>query len=423
MNDDFYKRGLEKARQKDYAGAIEEFNHAIQLNPYFGEAYLQRGLAYYDLGNILHAVSDYTEALKLNPESIEAYYCRALARVALKNFPGALKDVNQAIFLNSNYASAYNLRAIIHRKQGYIHDAIANFKKAAELYLQQKDKENCRLCLEKIKELQPKEKPVLVRQISSQVPPIQSPQVYFTQLLEKAEKGDIRQALEDLNWALQVDPQDAQAYCCRGVVRCKQENYREAIADFNQALLLNFQDPIVYRNRGRARFHLGDHQGAIADFNRALQIQPQDALLYNARGNTYRAMGHYLAAIQDYTQALQLNPDDAQTYYNRGIAYAHLEEMQDAIADYQRAASIFCEKEDWGNYQQVLDSLKKIQSPSLELKQARQNILRQRLLRLVGGYWEIAQRLIEQAKRYYPGMSEEWYMEKVIDDLESDRGR
>jgi tetratricopeptide (TPR) repeat protein len=423
MNDDFYKRGLEKARQKDYAGAIEEFNHAIQLNPYFAETYLQRGLAYYDLGNILHAVSDYTEALKLNPESIEAYYCRALARVALKNFPGALKDVNQAIFLNSNYASAYNLRAIIHRKQGYIHDAIANFKKAAELYLQQKDKENCRLCLEKIKELQPKEKPVLVRQINSQAPSIQSPQVYFTQLLEKAEKGDIRQALEDLNWALQVDPQDAQAYCCRGVVRCKQENYREAIADFNQALLLNFQDPIVYRNRGRARFHLGDHQGAIADFNRALQIQPQDALLYSARGNTYRAMGHYLAAIQDYTQALQLNPDDAQTYYNRGIAYAHLEEMQDAIADYQRAASIFCEKEDWGNYQQVLDSLKKIQSPSLELKQARQNILRQRLLRLVGGYWEIAQRLIEQAKRYYPGMSEEWYMEKVIDDLESDRGR
>lgn len=49
-------------------------------------------------------------------------------------------------------------------------------------------------------------------------------------------------------------------------------------------------------------------------------------------------------------------------------------------------------------------------------------MLRQRLLRLVGGYWEIAQRLIDQAKRYYPGMSEEWYMEKVIDDLERDRG-
>ncbi len=65
---------------------------------------------------------------------------------------------------------------------------------------------------------------------------------------------------------------------------------------------------------------------------------------------------------------------------------------------------------------------KKIQSPSIESKQTQYKMLRQRLLRLVGGYWEIAQRLIDQAKRYYPGMSEEWYMEKVIDDLERDRG-
>jgi hypothetical protein len=43
-------------------------------------------------------------------------------------------------------------------------------------------------------------------------------------------------------------------------------------------------------------------------------------------------------------------------------------------------------------------------------------------LRLVGGYWEIAQRLIDQAKYDYPGMSEEWYLQKVIGDWERDRG-
>ncbi|PMB43549.1 hypothetical protein CEN40_15570 [Fischerella thermalis CCMEE 5205] len=422
MNDDFYNRGLARAKQKDYAGAIAEFTRAIETNPHFADAFYQRGLAYYDSGEILLAVSDYTEALQLNPESVEAYYCRALARVALKNFPGALADADQVIRLNRNHAAAYNLRGIIYRKMGRVHDAIANFKLAADLYLQQNDKDNCRLCLEKIKQLQPKQNLTVVQQRPTPTKPIMSPQEYFTQLLEKAEKGDTRQALEDLNWVLQVDPQDAQAYCCRGVVRYKQGNYREAIADFNQALQLNFQDAIVYRNRGRARFQLGDHQGAIADFNQALQIKPEDALLYVARGNVYRAMGNYVSAVTDYTKALQINPDDPQAYYNRGLAYAHMEEMQRAIADYQQAASIFCEKEDWKNYEHVLESLKKIQSPSIESKQSQYNMLRQRLLRLVGGYWEIAQRLIDQAKRYYPGMSEEWYMEKVIDDLERDRG-
>lgn len=422
MNDVFYNTGLEKAKQKDYAGAIEEFSRALQQTPYFPEAYLQRGLAYYDSGAIHQAVSDYTEALKLNPQSVEAYYCRALARMALKNLPGALDDVDRAIRININYAPGYSLRGTVRRKQGYIQDAIASFKKAAELYLQQKDSENCRLCLEKIKQLQPPAK-LVVPQVSSTIAPIGSVNEYFTQLLEKAEKGDTRAAIADLNWILQADPQDGQAYCCRGVVRCKMGNYREAIADFNQALLLNFQDAVVYRNRGKARSLLGDHQGAIADINQAIKIQPEDALVYIARGNAYRATGNYLGAIADYTQALQINPGDAQAYYNRGIAYTFLEEMQQAIADYQKAASIFCEKEDWENYQQVLNSLKTIQASSPESKKQKANLLRQRLLRLVGGYWEIAQRLIEQKQDYNPGMSEEWYLQKVIDELERDRGR
>ncbi|MBR8834562.1 MAG: tetratricopeptide repeat protein [Stigonema ocellatum SAG 48.90 = DSM 106950] len=419
MNEELYNKGLEKAKEKDYAGAIEEFTRVLQDAPYFAEAYFQRGLAYYDSGAVLQAVSDYTEVLKLNSQSVEAYYCRALARVVLKNLPGALEDVDQVIRLNGNYASAYSLRGAVRRKQGYIQDAIANFKKAAELYLEQKDKENCRQCLEKIKQLQPREKPITVEQPSYKSTPIISEKSYFTQLLEKAEKGDTGQAMEDLNWALKVDGQNAQAYCCRGVVRCKQGNFRDAISDFNQALRLNFQDAIVYRNRGKARFQLGDHQGAMADFNQALQMQPQDALLYVARGNVYRAMGDYYGAIKDYTQALQINPDDAHAYYNRGMSYACLEEMQRAVEDYQRAASMFCEKEDWVNYQQVLDSLRKISSYGS--KNTTHNLQRQHLLRLVGGYWEIAQRLIEQAKNSYPGMSEEWYMEKVIQDLESDR--
>ncbi len=220
-----------------------------------------------------------------------------MARLALKNLPGALEDVERAIRFNLKYAAAYQLRGMVRRKQGYIQDAIANFKKAATLYLEQQDKENCRLCLEQIKQLQP-QKLSTVQPSHSVNAPILSTKEYFTQLLEKAEKGDIQEALADLNWVLQADPQDAQAYCCRGVVRCKMGNYREAIADFNQALRLNFQDAIVYRNRGKARSVLGDHTGAIADLNQALQLQPEDALVYIARGNAYRAMGNYLVQFK-----------------------------------------------------------------------------------------------------------------------------
>jgi tetratricopeptide (TPR) repeat protein len=198
-------------------------------------------------------------------------------------------------------------------------------------------------------------------------------------------------------------------------------NYREAIADFNQAINLNFQDAIVYRNRGKARSQIGDHQGALADINQALKMQTQDNLVYIARGNVYQSMGNYLAAIQDYSQAIQMNPEHPLAYYNRGIAYTCLEEMPNAVEDYQKAASIYCEQEDWENYQQVLNSLQKIQSSIPATNKATYNLLRQRLLRMVGGHWEIAERLIEQKQDFYPGMSEEWYLQTVIDDLERDR--
>ncbi len=47
--------------------------------------------------------------------------------------------------------------------------------------------------------------------------------------------------------------------------------------------------------------------------------------------------------------------------------------------------------------------------------------LEQRLLKLLYGERKAARRLIEQAKKKNPGRSENWYYEKVIDDLQCDR--
>ncbi len=419
---ELYNQGLEKMRDGDYNGAIETLNQVIAINPYYTEAYCQRGLAYFDLGQIHDAVSNYTQALQLNPESHLAYYSRALARLKLKNLPGALADIDHAIQLNSKDAAAYQLRGIVYRKMGEVTNAIANFKQAAQFYLEQKDKEGCRRCLELIKPLQAQ--PMMSPSTSSPQPiKMISEADFYQQLIEQAEQGNCTAALREVEWVLQADPQDANAYCCRGIIHCKLENHRQAMADFNQALKLNPGNILAYRNRGKTRSQLGDHLGAIADFNHALKLQPDDIMLYIARGNAYRLAGNYPDAIQDYTQALQYDPTDGNAYYYRGIAYTCLEEIEQAITDYQRAASQFCQQEDWDKYQMVLDSLNRLQTG---VPQSSAPLisggLRQQLLRLVGGHWELAQRFIDRAKLNYPGRAEEWYLEKVINDIKQDRG-
>ncbi|MGB3536225.1 MAG: tetratricopeptide repeat protein [Microcoleaceae cyanobacterium] len=416
---DFYNQGLEKMRQQDYQGAISALNQAITINPYEAEAYYQRGLAYFDLGQIHEAVFNYTRAIEINSENTLTYYSRALARLKLKNLPGALEDIDRTIQLNSKYASAYQLRGIIYRKQGEITRAVTNFKQAAKLYLEQQNKAGCRRCLELIKPLQSQQN--IVAQSSPSPQPIQmiSEADFYQQLIEKAEQGDCSAALREIEWILQVDSQDGNAYCCRGIIHYKLENYRQAMTDLNQALKYNPGDVLAYRNRGKVRSKLGDHLGAIADFNQALQSQPNDIMLYIARGNAYQFAGNYSDAIQDYTQAIELNPNDGNPYYQRGLAYACLEEMKLAVTDYQHATRLFCEQENWDKYQTVLNHLRRLQKsvPQTHSSQV-SDVLRQRLLRLVGGHWAIAQRLIEQAEFNYPGMPEEWYIEKVIYDIE-----
>jgi tetratricopeptide (TPR) repeat protein len=424
----YYQQGLTNRQNGDRQRAIEDLTRALQIDPDFADAYYHRGLTYYDAGELHNAAFDYTQAIQRLPDRPDYHYARALVRLALKNLPGALEDVERTIALDCNYAPAYNLRGIVLRKSNHISGAIASFKQAAELYLAQKDAASARRCLEKIKPLQPRvvvQNPVPLG-VPSDVRSAASadrPQDFYAQMLAQAEQGDASSVLRELNWVLQLDDRDARAYCCRGVIHSQIGDARAAISDFNQALRLNPQDAIAYRHRGTVRLQLGDFGGAVEDLNRAMQIAPQDARLLMARGNAHREMGNYSRAIADYTEALQLAPEAAEVYQHRALVYTRLEEVDKALADYQIAATRYCEREDWENYQTMLDRLQQLRSVTPQSKAVNPggNPLRQHLLKLVGGQAEIAERLLEQAKYCYPGMSEDWYIEKAIYDIERDR--
>ena len=61
----YYLRGNEKMKIKDYAGAIEEYNHALELNPDDSEVYYNRGNIKYILGDDEGANRDWRKANEL----------------------------------------------------------------------------------------------------------------------------------------------------------------------------------------------------------------------------------------------------------------------------------------------------------------------------------------------------------------------
>lgn len=56
-------QGINKAKQGDFAAAIEEFNQAIELAPDFAPLYYNRGHAHEDQGNLQAALADFNRAI------------------------------------------------------------------------------------------------------------------------------------------------------------------------------------------------------------------------------------------------------------------------------------------------------------------------------------------------------------------------
>ena len=100
-----YNEGTALLQQKKYKEALAKFNEAIEHNPEFGKAYLNRATTYSDLKEYDKAVSDYTKAIGIE-ESTSAYFGRAQAHYELNKFDDAKNDYAKIIELDPLYAPA-----------------------------------------------------------------------------------------------------------------------------------------------------------------------------------------------------------------------------------------------------------------------------------------------------------------------------
>jgi tetratricopeptide (TPR) repeat protein len=392
------------------------------------EAYYQRGLMLFDLGDRQGAIADYNEAIKLNPEAIDVYIARSITNLAISDINSAQTDIAQALAINSQSAIAHQLLGLTYKLQNQVEKAIAAYKQAAHLFLELRDEANCRRCIESYQPLE------------ALLPP--STADVLSKVQQKIGQSDYTGALIDLNWMLQIEPQNVKAFCLRGLTLAKLGDPESAMRDLNQAIFLEPQNPEVRLGRGKIRMEIGDAQGAIADFNELLREYPSNPETYMHRAQAYLKLKDYRAAIEDFSRSLSLhislNNQCPQLYCDRADARYDFGDLKGAIDDYQQAANIWFNQAMMERYRYAIARInlwqselekqtkdaKRIQSSAaatVDLMQMPSMELQQRLLGLVGGNMAIAQRLIDIAKQEHPNMPEVWYWQKVVFDLESDR--
>jgi tetratricopeptide (TPR) repeat protein len=112
-------------------------------------------------------------------------------------------------------------------------------------------------------------------------------------------------------WAKEEDPFG------KGLVLLSQQLYDEAIKAFSTAIEIIPQDYQAYNYRGIARALKEDYDRAIADYDKAIEIRPRYAEAYNNRGFARTRRGDLGSALKDYSRALEINPFFAEAYNNK----------------------------------------------------------------------------------------------------------
>ena len=83
-------------------------------------------------------------------------------------------------------------------------------------------------------------------------------------------------------------------------------HYKEAIEDFNMAIELDplFDQPYYYR--GILKYNEKDYQGALSDYTKAIENNPGFADAYCNRGNLFQSLNKMEEACADWQKAYDL---------------------------------------------------------------------------------------------------------------------
>ena len=287
-----------------YREAIDILNVLIRQDERNFDAFFLRGIAKYNLDDLLGADADFSTAVTLNPVFTGAFYYRAITRTRLGNYDDALNDFQQAIELRPDLPDPYYSRGVTRLLNQQFEEAISDFNK-------------------------------YIRYEKRHVP------AYLNRGTSYLYMRDTANAYENFNLAIRTNREEPESYNRRGALYMAEERYEEARADFDMAVRCDSSYLPAFFNRALAHNYLHRPMASLSDFDRVIELDSLNSLGYFNRAIVRIEIGDYNRALDDFDNVALLAPDNVLVYYNRAMLHTRLGNIDAAIADYTRAIELY----------------------------------------------------------------------------------
>lgn len=274
--DDLIQAGENRISQRDYYGAIDEFNEAISTFPSRPEAYAGRAAARKRLQDYNNALSDIDKATDLDPSYAEAYIVSGDIHADLQEYELALVDYNMALEQEPTNRNALNSKIIVllqmnqtKEAQKMIEKAIESYPEYGEFYYSRGILQNSRDRFSKaIEDFDMALEKGLNTDLFG---------IYVNRGFSFLGLGEFDNAIADFSKAIDIDPENASGYHSRARAYYHLDNFEEAINDLKKSVELNQSNPVMYYDLGMAYLRIDDISNACENFQRSCQLGNKNA--------------------------------------------------------------------------------------------------------------------------------------------------
>ena len=332
--DYFFYIGRKQMMESDFKEAIRTLNVLLRFDENAYEGYFLRGVAKYNLDDLLGAEADFTEAIEKNPVFTTAFTYRAITRSRLGNYDDALSDFREAIELRPDLPNPYYSRGVTRLLNQQFEEAIEDFdnfiryeKKVADAYI---NRGVCHLYLkDTLRAYSDFEQGIRTNR--------ESPMGYNRRGVLLMQQKRFEEAEKDFDMAVKCDTMLAMSYFNRALVYNETNRPMQSLSDLDRVIQLDSTSSITYFNRAIIRSRVGDYNRALDDYNKVAKYSPDNVLVYYNRALLYQQLGEIERAKSDYTKAIELYPDFANAYLGRSYLRHLLRDYKGARSDKQIA--------------------------------------------------------------------------------------
>jgi tetratricopeptide (TPR) repeat protein len=153
--------------------------------------------------------------------------------------------------------------------------------------------------------------------------------------------GDYDQAVLAALQAIENDPEFALAHAYLGEAYTDLGRFRQAREQLELALQLDPYDVDIRRNYAYLLEHYGDYQGAIQQYLQALTLHSNLLDLWYGLAQNYRGDGQTDLAIETYSQIILRTPDEPLPYIELGKTYFEIRDDAAAQESFTTALALY----------------------------------------------------------------------------------